>query len=293
LAPATSAQLRFLGMAALVNAAVALITRVNHSPAVAVAGACDMILTVSALYWWMVVRPGFRPKGSVLAIAFLGLLRASFAFPAVVPGKFWIGAAAEIGLIAAVATGWRKFLPPAVARAVAGELSVFYYAFAWRAKPDIPAGSAPFTLHRKNEMPGLFYCVGLVSLLEIVPVHLVLARWSHGWAWGLTALSLYGMLWMIAVARSFELRPCYVTEEECVIRCGLLFSVRIPRSAIASVSRERIEGARAVPRRVEPTWFLRFHEPIEAERILGFATKIDALAIAPDDDTQLNWISMI
>ena len=161
-----------------------------------------MTVTVTGLYWWLVVRPGLRGKSSLVFVASMGLLRASFAFPGVIPGKTFIGAGAEFALVAALAVGFRRarmlkigepdgdpverirgilsgIIPLATAaRALAGEFSVLYYLFALRARPHVPAGSRPFTMHKRSGFNDLLMMVGLASLLEIGPVHLVVGRWS-------------------------------------------------------------------------------------------------------------------
>jgi hypothetical protein len=69
--------------------------------------------------------------------------------------------------------------------------------------------------------------------MEAALVHLLVARWSVTVAWILTALSVYGAVWLVAVARSFSLRPVLLTGDELIVRAGLLWTVRIPRSQVA------------------------------------------------------------
>lgn len=158
-------QITFVLLAVLVNVlasgAVAHITDPARHRMAEWAATLDMTLTVTGLYYWLVVRPGLRPWNSLVFIAMMGLLRAATAFPtafpAVVPGKLFLVAGAEIFLVAALVLGLRKarqmqtaapdsdpvesinsvlasLIPfPAAARALAGELSVLYYA-----SPGVP-----------------------------------------------------------------------------------------------------------------------------------------------------------
>lgn len=307
-------QLTFLGLAILVNVVASSFVHSVTDPArhrvVEFAAAGDMTVTVSALYYWLVVRPGLRPKSSLLFIALMGLLRASFAFPDAIPGKALIAGGAEVALIAALVLGFRRarrskaedpverireilsgLIPvPTAARALAGELSVLWYAFAWRAQPHAPAGSQAFTLHQKSGFNDLILFVGLASLLEVVPVHLVVAHWSVTAAWILTGLSLYGALWAFALSRSFALRPTLVTADALLIRFGLLFSLRVPFTSLRTVSREPISGAMdalIIPRNSEPAFYLEFTEPLAAERMLGFTKRISAIGLGADDGNAL------
>src|SRR5579863_5203356 len=106
-------QLTFLAGAIAVNVVASMMAHGVTDPArhrlVAFGGAFDMTVTVTALYYWLVVRPGLRPKASLLFIAFLGLLRASFAFPEAIPFRMWIGAGSEIAMVAALVFGFRRW----------------------------------------------------------------------------------------------------------------------------------------------------------------------------------------
>ena len=304
-------QLSFLALAILVNVVATSLAHAVTDPsrrrAVEFAAAADMTVTVSALYYWLVVRPGLRPKISLLFVALVGLLRASFAFPQASPGKAFIGGGVELALIAALVVGFRRarqsraddpvdriqeilsgLIPiPAVVRALAGELSVLYYASAWRAKPHVPAGSRAFTLHNRSGFGDLILFVGLASLLEVVPVHLVVARWSGTVAWVLTALSLYGALWAFALGRSFALRPTLVTADALLVRFGLLFSLRIPFTSVRGISPEPVPGAQILPRNTEPAFYLEFTEPLEARMLPGLTKRIASIGLSADDSNAL------
>ena len=304
-------QLTFVGLAILVNAVVSSLAHNVTDPtrhrAVEFAATADMTVTVSALYYWLVVRPGLRPKVSVLFIALMGLLRASFAFPDVIPGKALIAGGGEVLLIAALVVGFRRgwrvkaddpveriqevlsgLIPiPAAARALAGELSVLYYAFAWRARPHEPEGSRAFTLHARSGFSDLILFAGLASLLEVVPVHMVTAHWSGTAAWILTAMSLYGALWAFALSRSFALRPTLVTADALLVRFGLLFSLRILLTSLRGVSRKPVPGAHIVPRNADPSFYLEFTEPLEASLLLGLTKQISSVGLSADDSEAL------
>jgi len=305
------AQVTFLAAAIAVNVIASLLAHGVTDPArhrmVATGAAFDMTVTVTGLYYWLVVRPGYRHGTSLLWIAFLGLLRASFAVPEVleaVPGKFWIGAGAEFALMAAMVFGvrrWRRHgltdpgerveallasaIPfAAAARVLAGELSILYYAFAWRAKPDVPPGARAFSLHKRGGAADLIMLIGIGSLLEAGPVHMVIAHWSPKAAWAVTALSLYGALWACALGRSFALRPTLVSEREILVRFGLLFSLRIPAECIRAIRRETLPGALAIPRKTSPARYIELTRPLEAHWMFGFTKQLSAVGLSADDE---------
>ena len=306
-------QLIFLALALGVNILVLLLARQATGPkaqSIAVGAVLDMTVTVPALYYWLVVRPGLRNLASLGLIILLSLWRAAFAFPEIVPGKFWIGAAIECLVIAAVFWGIRRarsaaggitdtdpvariqaavrgVLPFSFAeRALTAELAVLYYGLAWRAKPDMHPGSKAFTLHRRSAFQDILLFVGLASLLEIFPVHLLLNLWSPPAAWVATGLSLYGAFWAVSMSRAFELRPSLVSADELLLRFGLLAQLRIPVSAIRAVSREIPQGSTVMPRRTPAEFYIEFNRPLEIEKLLGFRQPIDGIAVSADQGAE-------
>ena len=234
----------------------------------------------------------------------LGVLRASFAFPQVIPGKEWLISAAECAFLVSLFIRFRRqaasdpverirgalgsILPFEIAeRASASELSVLYYAFAWGVCPHVPAGARAFTLHKRSGLGDTLLCMGLASLFELVPVHLLLRKWSAVAAWVLTGISVYGVIWLVALVRSLGLRPAYVEAEAATIRFGLLFSLRIPARSIASVSSEIAPAALVIPRRATPSVCVELTEPLLAERIFGMHRMVNSIAVAADEPAML------
>jgi len=301
-------QTTFLALALLVNIAAGAAVRMASDPArmrqVAVAASFDMTITVAAVYYWLVVRPGVRGRMSLVFVALVGLLRASFAFPSLIPGREFILAGLECAVIGAVILALRNArgadpveriygavagLVPAgiVSRALAGELSALYYAFAWRARVNAPSDARVFTLYRNSGVRDLFLLVGFASLIEIPAVHLVASHWSRLAAWILTGLGIYGAVWVLAIGRSFRLRPAYLAGDEIVIRLGLLLSLRFPKNSICAVGHRRDStGAHDVcmcPKFAEPNVFIEFMTPVTVERLFGLRRQVQALGLCADD----------
>jgi hypothetical protein len=268
--------------------------------AVGIGAAFDLTVTVTALYYWLIVRRGLRARGSLVAIAVLGLLRAAFLFPHVVPGKELLAGAAECGLVAAIWRGFRRtpggdpverfrvalagVLPFETAeRALAGEFSVLYYAFAWRVKPLVPEGARPFTLHRRSGFADIILCVGLAAGLELLPMHILVHKGSAAMAWVLTALSVYGAVWLTGLYRSLERRPCFVKDGEITLRLGLFFSLTIPADRIAAIGGPADPGDLVLPRGSTPNLRIAFTEPLMADRVFGFRKVVNSVAIASDE----------
>jgi hypothetical protein len=174
---------------------------------------------------------------------------------------------------------------PALAEVLAGEVAVFYYAFAIRPRPHVPHGARAFSTHRETGVGAWFGCLAGISVVEAFVAHLVIASSSAVGAWIVTALSAYGTLWLVAVARSFALRPALVSDEALEIRSGLLASLRAPRSSIASVrpiSAPDENDWQTMPFGA-PNVRVTFTSPLEGRRLFGRARRVSQVALAVDD----------
>jgi len=174
-----------------------------------------------------------------------------------------------------------------LAAVLATEMTVFYYAFcAWRRKADAPEGARAFSVHRQSGVAALFGMLAGVTVMEAALVHLVLMRWSATAAWVLTALSAYGVVWLVAMSRAFLLRPVLVQDGEVVVRSGMMWTLRVPVAAIAAVDR----GGKfeiKVPPACEPNVVLRLAAPVVARGMYGIARRVASVGLAVDDRDDL------
>lgn len=294
----------FLGAAFATNALCFALVRLIPRAQVEFGAALDVAITVSALYLLLIVRAGLAPAITVAPLFLLGLLRATWLAPGFGVARPLISAAAEIAigtllvvrvrrglrvanggdLLECIESAAREVVPSRrLAAVLAGELSIFWYAFAsCRRAPDVPRGARAFTLHRQSGVATLFGFLAGISLMEAALVHLLVARWSVTAAWVLTCLSVYGALWLAAVARSFVLRPVLVTTDEIVLRAGLLWTVRIPFSSITT-ERPGASCDLRVPILADPNVVLRLAEPAIARGLYGITRNVTRVAIALDD----------
>ena len=292
--PAALFLLLTIGIYSADSLAVRLASDPSRRMLVAAGASLDLVLVVGLLYYWLLVRPGLRPRAGLVFIGVMGLMRASFLFPQGALVKAALAGCAEIGLIAFVAVQVARsrrpslksdnplqalrsavaaVIPfPAAARAIATEMSLMYYAtFGWRAKPQVPPGMRAFWLREQQDKAFLLAAVGLASVFEIVPVHLLVARWSTLAAWILTAVSLYGMVWLLGLSRSLLLLPTILGPDSLEIRYGMLARLQVQQGDIAQVERvtEASPDAIVLPRRMTPNLQITFSQPIKLERLFG------------------------
>lgn len=112
---------------------------------------------------------------------------------------------------------------------------MLYYAFlSWRTPPPVDRGRS-FSYHREAGYGGLFAAVMIAGGVEVFAVHLLVMRWSSTAAWVLTAVSLYGLVWLTGDYQAMRHRPIRVTGKGLEIRIGMRWSLRIPWDAVKAL----------------------------------------------------------
>jgi hypothetical protein len=138
--------------------------------------------------------------------------------------------AAEARWIAALS----ELLPPPLVRLAAAELRLLHLGlFRWGAAPDVPAGCQGFAYHR--HLTPMAVTLLALQAIEVAVHHLLLAHWSAFAAYVLFVLSDVGLIYMIALIKSFRLCPVLLTPEGVRVRAGLLVDRFVPYAAIASL----------------------------------------------------------
>jgi hypothetical protein len=297
----------WFAIALLANAIAAAATHFTPRPEIAAAAAFDVAVTVPAIYYLFVVRPGAQPAITLVPLLALATLRGLYIAPGTAALRPFLGAAAEVAVLGVLVTRIRRGLRaggrgddliervervslemmrvPAIASIVATETALLYYAFAWRSKAHVREGARPFTVHEESGLAGLFGCFAALTLVEGGVAHLVVEASHPVAAWIMTALNAYGTVWLLAVARSFALRPILVSDETLEIRSGLLASLRVPIASIASaeaIGGESADDWKMVPLSA-PNVRVTFRAPVEGKRVYRRKGGVVSVALAVDD----------
>jgi hypothetical protein len=140
--------------------------------------------------------------------------------------------------------------------------------------PRVAEGELAFTNDRKTGAAGLLFALGVASAMELAVVHVLVARQSAALAWGLTAASAYGMLWILGFARALRLHPVTVGPDSLRVRVGLLWDVTIPRAAI-----ERVDAAPRGPIDRKAPGYLHAAVFAAPQTVLTLAAPVDATGI--------------
>ncbi len=294
----------FVGLAMSINIIDPQLALTIPKPPVGIAAAFDLAVVVPALYFWLVVRGGIQPLATMIPLCLLALFRATWVIPGASMVRPVLAGGVEIAVAALIVTRTRQSLRstrggdvlermqavilafvrlPQLAAIAAGEMAVVYYAFAaWRREPEVPPGMQAYSTHERAGTPVLFGALAGISVVEVPLVHLLVMRWNVKLAWVLTALSVYGAIWLIGMARAFVLRPVLVGHGELIIRSGILWTLRVPVDRIASIHRAAGPSDLRLCPGGDPNVAMVFSEPMIATGMFGIRRPVARIALSVD-----------
>jgi hypothetical protein len=317
----TGPLLRFGVLVSAIYAAEVLVVQsslISRHPALAVGAVTfDLMVLVPALFYVLVVRTKRLPWISIVPVLLGSVLGASLVLPAehetvpnlmshlLIPAELlfigYVGvrlyrafarADARVDVVERVRSALHDLIPiPAVASVAAHELAVLYYAIlSWRSRPDAREGELAFSYHQKNGYVGLLAALALIAVVEMTAVHLLVRHWSSMLAWVLTAISIYGVVWVLAHLQAVRLRPILLTSDSLHVRIGLLWGVRVPYDRIARVT---VAGRDAPQRGAKgylhavtvgaPQLLLELRDPVDVDGLYGYTKRgVRQIGIAVD-----------
>jgi hypothetical protein len=286
-----------------------------HAGLLSYAVLADLVVTMPVFYYYVVIRGRSVSPATVLPIVMLGLIRARM----LIPAKQLPGVELLVGLAEVVALAWlgtravqlrrmprhvgipestfadtfaeavrESFGKSPFTGFVISEVSILYYAlFSWRAEAEIPGGAVATTSHRRSGWSGVLVGVGMIIVVESVATHFLIALWNAKLAWVLSALSAYGILWLIGDYRAMALRPTFLTSTMLRLRIGIRWKVDIPLDEIRSAAPYRpsdasLPGYRKVTVIGNPRWTVQLHRPVVLEGPFGIRRPASSLGIATD-----------
>ena len=133
-----------------------------------------------------------------------------------------------------------------------------------------------------------------MTAVEVVSVHLLARMWSERLAWVLTALGVYGALWLVGDWRACKHGPIRLDDGVLRIRFGLRWRLDVPLSRVAALrppTSKEMATKRAVDLRLAlpgSRWqVLELDRPVEAEGIYGLRRTVRTLGLGLDEPTLL------
>jgi hypothetical protein len=120
-----------------------------------------------------------------------------------------------------------------------------------------------------------------------VVVHLLVSRWSVGAAWVLTALGIYGALWLVGDVQAIRLRPTWLDRERLCMRLGLRWTLTVPRHNVGRVRKlegaETVDGALGMALPNAPRVLVELTTPAPALGVYGIERTVKAIELGVDD----------
>lgn len=321
---ARRSRLIFLGAASLIAAVELLLIRSvpfgRHPGLLGAAVTVDLVLVVPLLWLWLGVRRGGAPAVTVAPVAVGGWLLAGALLPAAGEGGLRAAAelapALEIGLLAYLAVRVRRVVgayrrsddadPVVRLRRAVGEVlgrtlasrlladevtTIRYLVRPPSAAPASPARVFPY--HRRSGWGAVVLALCMAMAVEGVAVHTLVARWSVAGAWVLSALTLYGALWLVADWRATRARPHLLEEEHLLIRTGLRWTARVPLADLRRVrpapAGEKLGGEDELSTAAfgSPAVVLELDRPVTVEGPFGVSREVRRLGLAVDEPGRL------
>ena len=282
----------------------------------------DLVVLVPLFYYLLLVRRRGWPVFSVVPVFLLSLGAASWLVPSehqsVLHLLEWLVAPVELFVLGYIGVkvvrmtrrfraqgnvenadvydrlreGFRQaFGVRWAADVFAFEVGLFYYAlFSWRIPREEAANRFAFSYHRRSGYGPVVTAILVAMGIELIALHLLLHLWRPTAAWVMTALSVYGILWIVGDWQAVRHRPVRIEEDALLVRIGLRWTIRIPFSQIEAVyPAGKKLPARKTPGYLEaillgkPTYLVVCKEPVVAQGLYGIQKRVTTLGFALDD----------
>jgi hypothetical protein len=287
------------------------LAHVRHPDVVAAGVLIDTTIVVPAAFFFLFLREKRRIRG-LIPIALLSLAATAVILPASYRGAIsqirLVALPAELGLIGYLV--WRArqrfaesyqraqqtdivaaladsceviFGNPRLARMIAYEVTVLYFAlFGWFSRAQ-PSEALSFSYHRKGGYAVIVGVVVMLAAIEVVGTHLLLQGWSVRLAWLLTALGLYGLIWMIGDFQAIRLRPFLVHDDAIEIRVAFEQIARVSACTSADVPSKRARGYLHAAVLTDPQFMIELRGPTIAAGPYGVQKTIARIGVDVDE----------
>jgi len=178
---------------------------------------------------------------------------------------------------------------PRLVRILVTELSIIHYGlFSWRNRPRFTTDGGVFTYHQKSGL-GLVVGVFLVLIAVETPfLHLFIASKFPVLAWVVTALGVYGVVFILGDFNATRWRPIRVKDGRLKLKTGLRWRLSVPLSDISRVEtttldiedKEGLLNCAVIGNQNLVIYLTRTHTAVG---IYGFEKEFDRIAVTVDE----------
>lgn len=173
---------------------------------------------------------------------------------------------------------------------LSSEITMMYYALiSWNKKKPT---SKEFTNYKENASIALGGALLMVVFIETFTLHVLLAKSSVIAAWILTGTSIYTAFFIVAHIKALWLRPSLLTDENLVLKNGLIADIQIDLNAIEKIeecSKElksetlKIGNLGLFKESANHNIALYLKKPQTIEKMYGFTEECDVLLFRMDN----------
>ena len=145
-----------------------------------------------------------------------------------------------------------------------------------------------FTFHERSGWGAIAAGIAVVIAGEAIGVHLLVRQWSAVAAWILTALDVYGIVWLIDDYRALGSRRTTIDAAGLHVRYGKRWVADVPLAAIESIEPivgewKRKPGVLKLAMLDDPRLLIRLRQPVQAIGLGVIKREVNAIAALPDD----------
>lgn len=278
--------------------------------------AADLLVTALLVHWLVGLRLGRLPRWTAGVVVLIGVVLTGVLIREQTSLVLLLGGLAEIAVLAVAVSRLRKLLgaaraarasgmdradaieiglttaleSPRLASAVRLEAEVAWLAFGgWFHRPRFPEGTVTFTHHLESAWLHLVGVLVAVSIVEGAGLHLILTSTGHSSiAWLVTAIHLYGVMWLLGDAHGLRLHPTRVEDAHLHLRLGLRWRADIHRMRILRVRRfagDSDDQHVSLVVAGDPNVLIQLDGPVEVRGLFGIRRRGDCLLVQVDEPT--------
>ncbi len=172
---------------------------------------------------------------------------------------------------------------------LASEIAMLHFAFGTWRKP-VAESNRGYSYHRKAGYSAVLATIMMVGAVELFAVHLLVQRWSPTAAWLLTALSAYGLIWLIGDYQAIRRRPIMLTRDGLELRLGIRWRLHIPWNLVREL--RTVGHAFTAPKRRDylnavvfgaPRYVIDLEQPVTASGPYGIERQVTQVGFTVDD----------
>jgi len=280
----------------------------------------DLLVTAPLLYFLLIQKTAI-PKISAISLGVIGILLAGLILPKdhqilLSSIKVWLVPVLEIIIFSYIGYKvWqtkkeykrqktphadfytlikkvcKESLPKGMGPLLATEISIFYYFLSPFKKKETK--EFEFSYHKKSGIVSVVSVLLFLVVIETFVIHLFVNKFSHFWAWILTALSLYAFVQILGLVRSLSKRPIVIDKDsgQLLMRYGFSMDGKTSFDNISHVELNRKTlaekgGIIALSQfgiLESHNTIIHFKSPVKFDRLYGLTKECKGIAVNFDE----------